>query len=122
MTTTILLIEDDEHLRAAHGRFIRRTFPASYLIAAETASRAIAVLASIQVDMVVSDYDLGPGGGCGGDVLRWVRAHRPALTDRFVFLTGSGSEARREHHRVLEKGGPIRELGEYLHAVAGGSP
>lgn len=116
-TTTILLIEDDPLLLATHGRFIARTFPVARVVLAETSSRAIAVLASELIDLVVSDYDLGPRGGCGADVLTWVRANQPELCERFVFLTGSEDEARRDHDRVLAKGGPTKALGAYLREV-----
>lgn len=113
-TTTILLIEDDPRLLAAVGRYLSRTFPFSRVVLADTSSRAIAVLTHDLVDLVVSDYDLGPAGGCGVDVLTWVRVNQPDLCDRFVFLTGSEDQARRDHDRVLAKGGPIKAIGACL--------
>lgn len=115
--STILLIEDDRDVLAAHWRFLRRTFPTSQVITAESASRAIAILATQEVEMVVSDYYLGAGGGTGGDVIRWMRANQPQLEDRFVFLTGSATEVSNLSARVMLKGTPPELMRAYLTGV-----
>lgn len=122
MSSSILLIEDSPDDLAIHWRFLRRTFPTATVITAETASRAIAILATDGVDLVVSDYWLGSSSaGTGGDVLQWLRRHRPDLEDRFVFLTGSPSEVQDRGARVMMKGTPAELMRNFLTGVMAGT-
>lgn len=116
--STILLIEDDSAVRERTASFLRRSLGAN-VIQAESASRAIAVLTSFDVDMVISDYGLS-GMGTGKDVLAWIRRERPKLEERFVFL--SGYDCSQVHKYSIAKGSPASEQLAYLtNVLAGGT-
>lgn len=122
MSQTILLIEDDPAVMTAHWRVLRRSFPLHAVVTSDSASRAIAVLSiDSGVALIVSDYDLGREQSTGGDVLRWILVHRPALADRFVFLTGDLTRAKLMTSRVMMKGTPIDLMRNYLTGVMAGA-
>lgn len=115
-TTMILLVEDELNLQAVHSRFLRRTFPESHVVVADTASRAIAALSLCLFDLVVSDWDLRDPTEHGGTILTWVRKNQPALLPRFVFLTGKAG-VEQVHQPCVMKGSPAAELRATLTAV-----
>jgi DNA-binding NtrC family response regulator len=102
MTTPILLIEDDLELARATTRWLRRIFPDAFVSHAKNADEAIMFVTTNPTtwQLVVSDYDLGPGGN-GGDILRFIQAHAPHLTERFVYF--SASLQIRKWHSWIEK-------------------
>lgn len=114
MRLIILLVEDQPDIRQKTTRFLLRAFPDAFVLHAATASQAIAVIASEAVDLVVSDFEL-EGVETGGDLLAWVRRQRPALEDRFVFL--SGLDCSLLHRHALIKGAPPAEQRAYLTEV-----
>lgn len=118
MRHTVLIVDDDPQFLAAVARLVRRTFPDCYAITAESASRAIAVLSSVLVDLVVCDYNLGDPRAHGGDILAWVLDHQPLLAERFVFLTATQG-IERLHPRVMDKAMPIAAQRQYLTQVMG---
>jgi ActR/RegA family two-component response regulator len=114
---TILVVDDDPRLLEAHKRWLARCFPGSYVVARDTASSAIAVLACIKVDLVVSDFELADPSENGGNILLWIRRQQPALAARFVFLTGAEELAGAMHAQVLVKGAPTSESRAYLTSI-----
>lgn len=113
ISNTILLVDDDPKLLEAHARWLRRVFPHSYVIARSNSRGAIGVMRCINVDLVVSDFDLGPPEN-GDAILEWVRVERPALVDRFVFLTGNDNV---RHRHVLIKGDSPAAAAAHLTSV-----
>jgi two-component system probable response regulator PhcQ len=78
----VLIVDDEENVRAALRRSLRRT--AHQLLFAENGSAALELLAREEVDVVVSDH-LMPGMS-GVQLLRAVRAARPHVAR--IMLTG----------------------------------
>jgi CheY-like chemotaxis protein len=111
----ILLIEDDPRIQAIEAKYLRKVFGADCsLWIVDNAAAAVELLgASAPFDLVVSDYDLRYSNG--GTVLAWVRANRPELLERYVFLSAS-TEPERIHDKVIDKL-DIRELGDRLRAL-----
>ena len=93
MTTTILHIEDDPEIARATKRWLARLLTDVVVIHARDAKEAIALLDARQWDLVICDYDLGPGQN-GGDVYGIVQSSNPSIASRFVFFSSS-YEARR---------------------------
>ena len=74
---TILLVEDNDDVRAVTARRMRRL--GYTVVAAEHGQRAIDLLKTdIHIDMVFSDIVM-PGGISGFDLAMWVRQNRPTL-------------------------------------------
>ena len=85
---TILLVEDNDDVRAVTARRLRRL--GYTVVAAEFGQRAIDILkAGTHVDMVFSDIVM-PGGISGFDLAMWVRDNRPDLP--ILLTTGFAEE------------------------------
>lgn len=81
-----LHVEDDEFVARAVARFLRRTYPGSFVSTVATVEDAIVVLKSIQQDLVLCDFNL-KGNSTGDQLLAWVSVNQPHLVDRFVYLS-----------------------------------
>jgi DNA-binding NtrC family response regulator len=81
----VLLIEDEAGVMA----YVRATLERNgySVVCAESGAEGVRLLESGDFLGVVSDMRT-PGGVNGADVHAWVVEHRPALTDRIVFITG----------------------------------
>ena len=84
---TVLLVEDNDDVRAVTARRLRRL--GYKVVEAENGPRAIAILGSDNsIDAVFSDVVM-PGGMSGFDIARWMRQNMPALP---VLLTSGYAE------------------------------
>ncbi len=113
---TVLIVDDEPELRLLAARAIGRL--GVTVLTAASVQEARALLAAQHVDAIVSDVRMP--GESGLDLFGWVRAHRPDLADRFLFVTGDVSDdlleslALEAPARVILK--PF-ELAEYLTRV-----
>lgn len=80
----VLVVEDEAPLRELQRRFLARLGAEVTLVA--SAAEAQAALERGTVDLIVSDVKMP--GGTGVDLYRWVERERPALSERFLFVTG----------------------------------
>jgi PAS domain S-box-containing protein len=96
---TILLVEDNDDVRAVTARRLRRL--GYTVVAAEHGQRAIDLLKTdTHVDMVFSDIVM-PGNISGFDLALWVRQHRPELP---VLLTTGFTEEMEKADEMGLKG------------------
>lgn len=110
---TILIVDDHEPSRLALKRLVSDL---GIAVVAESVSRAVAILSTIQVDACLVDYDLNSPREDGGRLLAWIRANRPALAARTVLLSAFGSASIVHDHTIDRAVGPTR-IREYLQAV-----
>ncbi len=118
----ILLIEDEPavlwFLRTA---LERNGYPVA---TASTGAAALEMLRNGQYRAVLSDMRT-PGGVDGADVHDWVRAHRPDLSRKFIFITGdianeeTAAALRRTGAPHLEKPFLIKQLLEVIERALG---
>jgi signal transduction histidine kinase len=85
----ILIVEDEAPLRAMQERFLKR-LDANVLLAAGV-EEAKTIVSSNPVDLIISDVKMP--GLSGVDFYRWIETERPALVDRFLFVTGDVADA-----------------------------
>ncbi len=113
----VLVVEDESSLRDLQRRLLAR-LNADVLLAS-CARDARAILQEQDVDLVISDVKMP--GGSGLDLYDWIEKERPALADRFLFVTGDvgdpeiASLAQRRPDRFIRK--PF-QMKDYLHRVA----
>ena len=81
----VLVVEDEEPIRKLHRRMLKQ-LDLDVVIANSGAEARDAMLAG-PIDIVISDVKM-PGAMSGVDLFRWVVEERPALTERFLFVTG----------------------------------
>src|SRR5438270_13696672 len=81
-----LLVIEDEH---SVMDFIRTALERNGYAcrAASSAAEGIRVLEAGRFGGIISDMRT-PGGASGADVHAWIVAHRPALKERMLFITG----------------------------------
>jgi CheY-like chemotaxis protein len=105
----ILLLEDSKDLQKATARLLRHTFaPIDVTIdIVDNVPGTIELLQQQRYDFVLSDYVVLRGNG--GDVLNWIIANQPHMTERFVFFSGSSS-LRQLHPKVIAKGVDVSEF------------
>lgn len=106
--TVILHIEDDPEIARAAKRWLRRVFSDAAVIHADNAAEATRIIERTDLDLILSDYDLGIGAN-GGAVLTFVRDVKPELEKHFVFFSAS-HEARR---MIKQAGHFIEKPSEY---------
>ncbi|HET9134552.1 MAG TPA: ATP-binding protein [Gemmatimonadales bacterium] len=113
---SVLVVDDEPELRALAARALARLGVTVHV--ADGVASALAILERTRVDVVVSDVRMP--GESGLDLHRWVLAHRPALAEHFLFVTGDVSDpalaalaAERPEAVILK---PF-ELREYLGRV-----
>lgn len=99
LSPCVLLTVDDGPINVAYKRDLFE--PAGYsVLAADSVSEALAVLAREPVDVVISDVVMGEGGGF--ELLRQLKAHPGWRHLPFLFLTSSArDEASRERGLAL---------------------
>ncbi len=88
----ILIIDDDEDLRALLGHFIREQWPQAEVEQFDPQARDMpdASFALGEYDVIILDYMLGRGDGDG---LQWLQAFkRRSDCPPVLFLTGAGNE------------------------------
>jgi two-component system NtrC family sensor kinase len=79
-----LVIEDEDSIRGLLARLLARR---DYEVAeAASCEQAWTLIGGRTFDLVVCDVQLGEGNG--GDCLRQLRAAQPALSRRYIFVTG----------------------------------
>lgn len=83
----VLVVEDEEPLRSLQARILAR-LDARTLIA-KSVVEARALLGEHTVDLVISDVKMP--GESGVELYRWIEREHPALTSRFLFVTGDAS-------------------------------
>jgi two-component system phosphate regulon response regulator OmpR len=84
----LLLVEDEATISVALGRLLDRW--GFDTLAARTAAEARALLASVEVDLVVIDFRLPDVRG--DEFFRWMRGDYAELARRTLFITGDFSE------------------------------
>lgn len=85
----VLLVDDEPEFASTAATFLEREDPSIQVVPVETADDGLDVLATGDIDCVISDYDLPEVDGLV--FLESVRASHPDLP--FILFTGSGSEA-----------------------------
>jgi CheY-like chemotaxis protein len=117
----VLVVEDETPVRDLQRRILSR-IDAEVLTAADS-QEAVHVLEHEEVDLVVSDVKMP--GGSGLELFRWVERHRPALVNRFLFVTGDVGDpeiaafAEAEPARFVHKPFQMDDYLERIHAALG---
>jgi CheY-like chemotaxis protein len=84
----------------------------------ESGHAAIVLLEHDDFDAIVTDWQMDDGSGA--DVYRWLEIHRPALTQRIVFLTtseGDDSSSVAPGRPMFRKGQDSHALTTVLHEI-----
>ena len=110
----ILVIEDDEQLQRIFLRFVKMFFKTTDITVVDNARDSIFLLETHDYALVISDFDLKDGTN-GGQVLAWLKEHKPAALDRFVFVSAN-EDVQKLHDRYLPKPCTIDEMRAYFHA------
>ncbi len=81
----LLLVEDEANIAG----LIRRLLESKgyKIVAAASGAEALKLLPAGEFLGVITDMRT-PGGVNGGDLHAWIRAHRPDLVSRVIFITG----------------------------------
>ncbi len=109
----ILLIEDEPAVTAFLRAALERKGYA--VVPAASGAEGLQLLASGHFLGVLSDVRT-PGGVSGTDVRAWIRAHRPELCGRIIFITGD--TANSETLALLKQSGtPCVEKPFRLHEI-----
>lgn len=102
----LLLVEDDPLVSSAVVRGLKPSF--DQVVIAQDAASAIHTLATVRVDVVLSDFNLGRGP-TGVDLLEMVALAWPAV--RRVLYSGTHAHIQTEFaHAVLAKTATLAEL------------
>jgi len=88
-TITVLHVDDDVEVAELAGRYLEQHDDRITVLTESTATAGLDVLASAEIDCVVSDYEMPETDGI--EFLEIVRSEYPDLP--FVLYTGRGSEA-----------------------------
>jgi CheY-like chemotaxis protein len=85
MTAPLLVIEDEPAVMS----FVRRALERGgySVVGASSGTQALELLGHQQFCGIVSDMRT-PGDIDGGGVYKWIKANRPELSQRIVFVTG----------------------------------
>lgn len=92
MTTKVLIVDDDQDIRALIKAFLESESSFEVVGEAESASQAIEVAAEVMPDLVTMDYQM-PGGSDGAECIRDMKQRWPGL--HILALTASGPEVTR---------------------------
>lgn len=111
----ILIVEDDPHQRAGIAEFLTRA--GHEVLQASSAERALEILPSGDVDLLIADYQLG---GATGAWLARVAGRHGETPPQVLLLTGHTDLADADDLKVLRKPlEPERLLSEVDQALAG---
>jgi len=96
----LLIIEDERAVMS----FLRAALERNgyTIVSASSGSEGLKMLETGSYMGVISDMRT-PGGVTGADVHAWIRAHRPELVHRILFITGD--TVNQETMAILEKTG-----------------
>jgi DNA-binding NtrC family response regulator len=83
----VLVVDDDDLVRRAMGRALRRDLTITESPSIEDAKRLL-VAEDCTIDVIVSDLMMPNGTGL--DLYLWVKENRPTLADRFMICSGGG--------------------------------
>jgi two-component system NtrC family sensor kinase len=114
----VLVVEDEATLRDLHARFLEKLGLEVFLTTSGLEARDL--LSSQDVDLVISDVKM-PGEMNGITLYQWISDCRPALAQRFLFVTGDTQDPG---FPALLASNPNRfvtkpfELQEYLRKVS----
>jgi DNA-binding NtrC family response regulator len=116
-----VLVVDDEELLLS---FLKTALERGGLrvTAAGSGTEALKMLEREEFSGVVSDLRMPDGVG-GAELFDWVREHRPALSSRFLFITGNASDPyaaevqERTHAQFIEKPFRIALLIELIRKI-----
>ena len=119
----VLVIEDEPSVMS----FVRAALERSgySVISAATGADALKVLPRQEFLGVISDMRT-PGGVDGADVHDWLRAHRPELSTRLIFITGdivneeTAATLRRTGAPCVEKPFRVQQFMAVVQKVLGG--
>ncbi|HEX9108130.1 MAG TPA: ATP-binding protein, partial [Longimicrobiales bacterium] len=120
-----LVVEDEEPIRRLHRRILARLQLEVLVAASGVEGRDI--LQAGDVDVVISDVKM-PGEMNGIALYRWVIENRPALAERFLFVTGDTHDPvllellRERPERFITKPFQIQEYLDRLESVLAGVP
>jgi CheY-like chemotaxis protein len=116
----VLVIEDDKQLQKAYPRMLRKMYPTAEVFVVDNYVAAVGYLESHPIKLVISDVDI-VGQKTGIDVFAWVKAHRPHLVDKYVFVTGGNPQVEQLHYRYAEKPATQDELKDAIRRPAPGA-
>jgi len=104
----LLLADDDPMLLMVMGDLLGDTYMVTRV---ESGHAAIVLLEHEDFDVILTDWQMDDGSGA--DIYRWLELHRPALTQRIVFLsTNEGDDAT-----TVAPGRPMFRKGQDSHAL-----
>src|SRR5258708_1641022 len=86
----VLIVDDEESIRLLLQEFLRELFGCSVDIAS-TGVEAVALLEQGSYNLVISDVRMPNMGGL--ELYNWIENNRPALANRFIFITGHAGGA-----------------------------
>jgi CheY-like chemotaxis protein len=126
----VLVIEDSPSIHRAYERILKRWFPDVDVWISDNADLAISYIGMFIVplrqahgaplknfDLIISDYNLH-GDKTGGDVLAWIKANRPELAARFLFVS-TDPKIFELHDTALEKPATPDQLRKEIFAMQG---
>ncbi|MEW6354684.1 MAG: PAS domain S-box protein [Planctomycetota bacterium] len=90
----VLVVDDEKKVANAIHSLLARL---GYIVhTCNSPTEAVAVLKSSDFDVVVSDLVM-PGDISARDMYNWIKANKPGLADRVIFITGSTTQTRTKH-------------------------
>lgn len=109
----VLSVEDRPEVQRCVEDMVAQAFAPRTVTVTRTSSAtdAVRLIEVSTFDLVISDYELGTTHG--GQILDYLRAHRPDDVDRFVFFSGS-EEAWSSHAKVIDKGVRVTQFIDQL--------
>ena len=116
----VLLVEDEELLLSFLQTALERG--GVKVVGVTSGSEALSLLQSGEFAGIVSDLRV-PGGIDGAEIFDWVRENRPALSSRFLFITGCASDPyaieirERTRAKFIEKPFRIAQLIELINKI-----
>ena len=101
---SLLIAEDDPVLLHVMARLLEET--GYRVIQVDSGHRAIDALNTGSFDVIVADWQMDSGSGA--DVYKWIKAERPWLVERIVFLSGG----ERDDAQTAVPGRPMVRKGQ----------